>query len=160
MHERRSTNRQSLWMAASFVAGIMIAIGGPRLLHGYSSPHLQEIARATSQDGTVDAVLMVNGCGAMCSDTYLVTIVPRGAKAPTEIGHYDFSADDMVDGQIRWRQSHLLEISYKKALINQFRNLSYPFAKPGNVESWNYKVELRLAPMSQDFSYLHAGPNP
>jgi hypothetical protein len=155
-----STNRQLLRIAVAFIAGIMVAVVGPWLLRGhFSSQRLQEIARVTSPDGTVDAVLWVDGCGAMCSDTYLVSVVPRGAKVPTAIEHYAFSADDMTDGRIRWRQSHLLEISYRRALINQFRNLSYPFAKPGNLESWNYKVELRLAPTSQDFSYLREPPN-
>src|SRR5579864_523788 len=108
-----STNRQLLWIAVAFIAGIMVAVVGPWLLRGhFSSQRLQEIARVTSPDG---------GCGAMCSDTYLVSVVPRGAKVPTAIEHYAFSADDMTDGQIRWRQSHLLEISYRRALINQFR---------------------------------------
>jgi hypothetical protein len=160
MHEASGgTNRQMLRLALSFIAGIMVALGGQWLLHPhFSSQHLQEIARATSPDGTVDAVFLVNGCGAMCSDAYLVSVVPRGAKPPATIEQYAFSADGMTEGQICWRQSRLLEISYRRALINQFRNLSYPFAKPGDMESWKYKVELRLAPMSQDFSYLGEAP--
>ena len=152
------TSRRWLRITVPFVAGIVITLGATWLLHAsvrhFRSQRLQEIARATSPDGAVDAVLLVNGCGAMCADNYLVTVVPKGTNAPAEIEDYLFSADDMAGEQIRWRQSHLLEISYKKALIYQFRNLSHPFAKPGNMESRKYKVEVRLAPASPDFSYL------
>jgi hypothetical protein len=152
------TTRRWLRITVPFVAGIVVTLGTTWLLHAstrhFLGQNLHEIARATSPDGAVDAVLLINGCGAMCADNYLVTVVPKGTNAPADIENYLFSADDMADGQIRWRQSHLLEISYNKALIYQFRNLSHPFAKPGNIESWKYRVEVRLAPASPDFSYL------
>ena len=65
-----------------------------------------------------------------------------------------FPSISMVDAQLHWKQPHLLEIGDKKALINDFRNVSYPFAKFGDQSSWRYKVELRLAPSSEGFSYL------
>jgi hypothetical protein len=152
------TTRRWLRITVPFVAGIVFTLGATRLLHAstrhFCKQNLHEIARTTSPDGAVDAVLLINGCGAMCADNYLVTVVPKGANAPADIENYLFSADEMAEGQIRWRQSHLLEISHNKRLIYRFRNLSYPFAKPGNMGSWKYQVEVRLAPASPDFSYL------
>ena len=87
----------------------------------------------------------------VCSDTYQVTVLPKGAKTPTDAERYAFSADDMVGAQLHWKQPHLLEIVYKKARINDFRNISYPFAKFGDQASWEYKVEIRLAPSSEGF---------
>jgi hypothetical protein len=39
-------------------------------------------------------------------------------------------------------------------LINSFHNVVYPFGQQGNIESWHYAVEIRLAPSSSGFSYL------
>jgi len=110
----------------------------------------KEIARVTSPDGTVDAVMIVLGCGPTCSDTYLAIVIPKGAKAPVDIQQFNFSADT----QMQWKQPHLLEVAYNRPFINQFRNISYSFAKFGSPETWDYKVEIRLAPTSTGFSYL------
>ena len=154
----RANHRQALWIASAFLAGIALAIFGPWALRNLVKTifpyHPEEVARVTSPDGVVDAVMINSDCGVPCSNTYLVVIVPKGGKPPEAFERYEFSADNMVDGQMRWKQPHLLEIAYRIALINQFRNLSYPLAKPGDKGSWDYKVEVRLAPSSQDFSYL------
>jgi hypothetical protein len=150
--------RQIILVLASFAIGIAITILAPwtlRRLGGIIFPiPRQEVARVTSPDGTVDAVMVVLGCGPTCSDTYLATVVPKGAKAPVEIQQFNFSADDLTDAHLQWQQPHLVEIAYNRALINQFRNISYPFAKFGAPETWDYKVEIRLAPASTGFSYL------
>ena len=128
-----------LRITVPFVAGIVVTVGATWLLHAsvrrFRSQNLQEIARATSPDGAVDAVLLINGCGAMCADNYLVTVVPKGTTAPAEIENYLFSADDMADGQIRWRQSHLLEISYKKALIFSTYEAAEKYSPPESIEN-------------------------
>lgn len=153
-------NRRWLKTTLPFIAGVVITLGASWLLHASvrhsSSRNLQEIARTTSPDGAVDAVLLIDACGAMCADNYLVVVVPKGNHAPVEAEDYLFSADDVADAKIHWQQSHLLEISYRRALIYQFRNVSYPFAEPGNTRSWKYQVEVRLAPESPDFSYLQS----
>ena len=118
--------------------------------------HRWEVARVLSPDQTVDAVIVGSGCGALCSDTYFVTVVPRRRKPPMDIERFAFSADDMADAQLHWQQPHLLEIRYSKALITNFRNVVYPFAIFGDQGSWDYQVELRLAPSSTGFSYLTA----
>ena len=160
----RPSKRTILLTALSFTAGIVVTIFGPWLVRSALSrvilpEHRWEVTRATSPDGAVDAVMVGSGCGPMCADTYLVTVVPKGDQTPADVQRYVFSADDMVDAQIHWKEAHLLEITYKKAFINDFRNVSYPFAKFGDQASWEYKVELRLAPSSQGFSYLQDGTN-
>src|SRR5579864_5505911 len=73
------TSRRWLRITFPFVAGIVVTLGATWLLHAsvrhFRGQNLQEIARATSPDGAVDAVLLINGCGAMCDDNYLVTTV-------------------------------------------------------------------------------------
>jgi hypothetical protein len=158
----RPPTRAILWTVGAFIAGVVVTAFGPSLVNSALSKiilpeHRWEVARVASPDGTVDAVIVGSGCGPLCSDTYQVTVVPKGAKAPTSVEQYAFSADDMVDAELRWKQPHLLEIEYKKARINDFRNVAYPFAKFGDQESWKYRVELRLAPSSAGFSYLQDG---
>ena len=41
-----------------------------------------------------------------------------------------------------------------ESLIVVFRNVTYPLARPGNVESWQYGVEIHLSPSTARFSYL------
>jgi hypothetical protein len=155
----RPPMRAVFWTVGAFIAGIVATAFGPSLVNTALSKiilpeHRWEVARVASPDGTVDAVMVGSGCGPLCADTYLVTVVPKGSKVPTDVERYAFSGDDMVDAQLHWKQPNLLEIAYKKARINDFRNVSYPFAKFGDQESWKYKVELRLAPSSEGFSYL------
>jgi hypothetical protein len=151
--------RAVLWTVGAFITGIVVTAFGPSLVNSALSRIIlpeqrREVARVPSPDGTVDALMVGSSCGPLCSDTYLVTVVPKGGKVPTDVERYAFSANDMVDAQLHWKQPHLLEIGDKKALINDFRNVSYPFAKFGDQSSWRYKVDLRLAPSSEGFSYL------
>jgi len=151
--------RQLLQISLAFILGIAFAnFVGKLIYRGIDKvlfpEHRTEIARVTSPDGAVDAVMMVSNCGAPCSNTYSVIVVPKGRKVPDDSVQYVFSADDMVNPQVSWKQAHLLEIAYAKAFINAYRNVSSPFGVPGNVESWDYEDEIRLAPSSPDFSYL------
>lgn len=110
----------------------------------------EEIARTSSPDGALDAVMIRTDPGAVSSYGYEVHIVPKGTK-PREGSHYAiFSAKHMEHEKLVWKQSHLLEIQYEKAHIFYFCNLWYD-RKFQNAE---YFVELRLAPRSVGFSYL------
>ncbi|OLB97355.1 MAG: hypothetical protein AUG83_00480 [Acidobacteria bacterium 13_1_20CM_4_57_11] len=157
-----SSTIRRLWLLfASFVVGMGVGFVAPKLIgaavHRMILPiSRKEVARAVSPDGTVDAVMMVTDCGAPCSFAYAVYVVPKGQEAPASntLGQDVFSAENVVDGKLVWRQSHLLEISYSKALIDGFRNLVYPFGKIGDEASWRYAVEVRLSPASTGFSYL------
>ncbi len=152
-------NNRLLQITVAFVLGVALAILVPKLVIGglkkvLFPDHRSEVSRVTSPDGIVDAVMVLSNCGAPCPANYSIVVVPRGGKAPADLDQYVFSADDMVNPKLSWNQPHLLQIAFTKALINNFRNLSHPFGVPGKVESWNYAVEIRLAPSSPDFSYL------
>lgn len=154
--------RRTLSVVLSFLAGIAVATIGPWLIRtgvGRLFPlHYEEIARATSPDGTVDAVLEGNDCGAPCSAGYSVSVVPKGSPPLKDPVQQVFIADDMVNPQIRWDELHLLDITYDKAYIWSFHNITYPFGRPGDRASWKkYVVEIRLTPSSPRFSYLAEG---
>jgi hypothetical protein len=151
-----------LFVFLSFSAGIAVGILAPWLLRDGAGrvlfpEHRHEIARATSPDGTVDAVMEGIECGAPCSSGYSVSVVPKGSAPPKDPVQHILVADDMVNAQIRWNESHLLDISYDRAFIHSFRNVTYPLGQRGNVESWRYAVEIRLSPSSARFSYLVDG---
>ncbi|HKV61528.1 MAG TPA: hypothetical protein VJO16_06425 [Candidatus Acidoferrum sp.] len=146
----------------SFIAGIAIGTMAPRLIRGAVDrqlfpEHRREISRATSPDGTVDAVLEGIECGAACSSGYSVSVVPKGNAPLKDPVQQVFAADDMVNAQIRWDEAHLLDISYDKAFIHNFRNVAYPFGRAGDEGSWRYAVEIHLIPSSPRFSYLVDG---
>ena len=141
------------------MAGVVASIAAPRLIQRGADElllpeHRHEIARTTSPDGNVDAVMEGIECGAPCSSGYFVSVVPKGSAPLKKPEQQVFVADNMVNAQIRWDEPHLLDISYDKAFINNFRNVAYPFGRAGDVGSWNYAVEIRLAPSSPTFSYL------
>lgn len=146
----------------SFIAGIAVGIVAPRLIQRGADrllfpEHHREIARATSPDGTVDAVMEGIECGAPCSSGYSVSVVPKGSAPLKDPVQQVFVADDVVNAQIRWNEPHLLGISYDKAFIHNFRNVAYPFGRPGDLGSWRYVVEIHLIPSSPHFSYLVEG---
>jgi TonB family protein len=149
---------RTLAVFLSFAAGIAIGIAAPRLIHGADKllfpEHRHEIVRATSPDGAVDAVMEGIECGAPCSSGYAISIVAKGSAPRKDPVQQVFVANDVVNGQIRWEESHLLDISYDKAFIHNFRNVAYPFGRGGDVNSWRYAVEVHLTPSSPRFSYL------
>lgn len=153
-------NRQhALSVLLSFVSGIAVGLLAPWLFHKAADKvlfpeHCIEVARVTSPDGRVDAVAERVDCGAPCSSGYSVSVVPRGAAFPSEPAQRIFLADGIVNPQLKWDEPHLLDIAYDKALIQNFRNVSYPLGRPGNIESWDYAVEVHLSPSSARFSYL------
>jgi hypothetical protein len=157
--------RHLLATVVSFFAGIAVAFLGPRLIHAAAARLLfpenrTEIARIPSPDGMVDAVAQRTNCGAPCSSSYVVSIVPKGAIAPRDSEKQVFLADDIVNAQVRWKEPHLLDIGYDKAFIENFRNVTYPLGSPGDVESWHYAVEVHLSPSSAGFSYLGDSTGP
>jgi hypothetical protein len=137
----------------SFLAGIVAASAAPWLVSSIDDRLLpenrKEIARVTSPDGAVDAVMIRTNCGAPCSFGYEVYILGKGKRPPSDPQRALFSADDVLAGEISWTQPHLLSIGYTRAKIYSFRNISYPFGEFGAKEkNWKYEVELRLAPSS------------
>jgi len=153
-----ASRRLVLYIAISFLAGIACAIVVPSLI-GRSADRLfrldqEEIARVTSPDGVVDAVMIRDNCGAVCPYGYSVFVVPKAQPAPSDLKQSAFSADDMVGERLAWKQPHLLSIGYDKALIYRFHNVSYPLGEfHARQNNWDYKVEVQLVP-SAAFAYL------
>src|SRR5271169_4249919 len=111
-----SRNRAALTILLSFIGGVACAVLAPWLIGRVADRWLfpkdrHEIARTTSPDGTVDAVTEMIECGAPCSSTYAVSVVPRGGTAPTDPVQQVFMADDMVNAHVQWKESRLLDIS-------------------------------------------------
>lgn len=148
-------------LLASFLVGVAVAVILPTSTRTLSDLLFRvprkEIARITSPDNVVDAVVIEIGCGAPCSSTALVYVVPKGKVPSNDPGRAIFSADDLVGEKFSWTAPHLLEIAYTKALINRFTNVSYPFAVFGKEDTWKYVVEARLAPSSTGYSYIKEG---
>ena len=155
------TTRRILLLILSFLAGVLAEYLTPKLVAFVLRPVIfretrKEVVRASSPDGTVDAIMTVADCGVPCSFAYAVYVVPKGQAAPEPkaLPKEVFSAENLVEGKLVWTQSRLLQISYKKALIDDFRNVAYPFGKIGDEASWRYSVEIRLSPTTPGFSYL------
>ena len=153
-----ASRRLVLYVLISFLAGIACAVVVPLLIGSAAGRlfplELKEIARATSPDGAVDAVMIRTNCGALCSFGYSVFVVPKGQPAPSDLKQNVFSADDMVGERFVWKQPHLLSIGYDKALIYAFRNVSHPLGEfNARQNNWSYIVEVQLAP-STAFAYL------
>ena len=141
-------------VAVGALAPWIVKVSAARLLFPETR---SEVARVTSPDGVVDAVALRIDCGAPCSSAYAVSVVPKGTFPPKNSDRQFFLADEITNPQIRWKESHLLDIAYDRASIGSFRNVVYPLGKVGAPETWHYAVEARLSPSSPSFSYLR-GP--
>ena len=113
-----------------------------------------EEERVTSPDGLLDAILLrEDGGGAAGGWEWYVYIANKGKPAEEGSAHLIFNAGTLTGEKLLWKQPHLLEIQYDYAYINQFKNLevAHPVV---NGEQREYLIEIRLAPVSQDFSLL------
>jgi|GEM_PF-2383828 len=117
-----------------------------------SSSH--EVARAASQNGREDAVLLEVESGlTRKQQSWEVHVVPHGmpiGKSPSI-----FSARQVSDGSIAWVEASLLEIRYRRARIDYFTN---SYSSPNDEEY--PAIEVRLAPLSPGFSYLQPATAP
>jgi hypothetical protein len=153
-------NSSRLLLAAGwFSAGVICAIVAPKLFrlglsHVVFPEHRVELSRVTSPDADVDAVMIRSDCGARCSTNYSVFLVPKGNRVRENSDQAAFSAVDMSDEHLAWKQPHLLEVAYGRAFILGFQNVSYPFKETVKSQKPIYRVEIRLAPISPGFSYL------
>jgi hypothetical protein len=146
-----SRGRWFTHIVLSFLIGVAATIGVPKLLSGIGDHvfpiGLEEIARVTSPDGVLDAVVIRDNCGVPCPYGYSVFLVPKGERAPEDLQRAIFRADSMVDEKLAWNPGHILEIAYSKAEIYAFRNMAYPLGDFGRKEkNWEYRVEVRLVP--------------
>ena len=102
----------------------------------------KEVARLTSPDSVVDAVMVETNCGATCPFAYEVTVAPRGAvnvsSEPLLV------IDHAVGLELRWSAPRQLDIVFDSARIYQFKN----FWSSRDIQNYAYVVELHLAPRS------------
>ena len=122
----------------------------------YTVPKADEVTRATSPNGQLDAVLVrEDGGGAAGGWDWSVYIVAKGNPVVRPRSRSLFNAGTLTDEKIIWTREHLLEIHYDIAYINQFTNIWGSSELQNGGEGRNeYFVEIRLAPSSRDFSRL------
>ena len=119
---------------------------------------LTEQSRVTSPNGKLDAVLLQDLYGGAVgggveSDVY---IVRSGAPVRMGTARKILQAEPFAGGKLVWKQDHLLQIHYDVAHVEQFRNLwgLWEIENVGSAGERDYEVEIRLEPLSGDFSML------
>ncbi len=98
----------------------------------------EEMARISSPDFRVDAILIRANAGATTSFVFEVYIVQSGDVLTEE--HLLFRGDKMEGLKLRWVQSKLLTIQYEQGQIFHFSN----FWSSKDVQNFKYQVEIRL----------------
>jgi hypothetical protein len=98
----------------------------------------EEVTRAPSPDGTVDAVVLLRNCGATVPDAYRVYVMEEGG-VPDLDDETSVFVSDKTDGiNVRWEADKRLRISYTKARIFHFKN----FWQSKNVDNFSYIVSV------------------
>ncbi len=97
----------------------------------------KEIFRKTSQDNTVDVVILTKDCGATTSVNKSVYIVPKG-ELVKDIAPI-FLADHVSNLEAKWMKPKFLIITYNKARIFEFTN----FWSSKKVNNFLYEVTIR-----------------
>lgn len=109
-----------------------------------------ELIRTTSPDGVVDAVMEEVNPGAFSSYIYNVYVVPKGGKLE---GQAMLSGSHFDGWKLRWKEPHLLDLEYLSGHISGYNsNWSSQQVKNGD-----YRVELRLTPLTDGFLVLKPG---
>lgn len=102
--------------------------------------NIVELGRITSPDAVVDAVIAEDrGGGAVGRVSELVYIVPTGGKVK-DWNAYQFYASKVESLSVHWARPGMLEVHYRKARINTFRNIWYS----RDVSNFHYVEELEL----------------
>ena len=81
-----------------------------------------ELSRVALDGGGVEAIVTERGCGATTSFTYMVHVVPEGARP--EERDMVFFADKARNLRVTWQDGARLLITYDAAKIFSFRNFS------------------------------------
>jgi hypothetical protein len=111
-----------------------------------------EVARVTSPDNSVDAVgVRYRPDGIMVGDRYYLLLLNRGElpyDVPTMIdwrGAIVLEAGGYEGIELKWLSSSVLQVSYRKAKIHEFKN-HYHGGSPHNESFREY--EIQLCPLS------------
>jgi hypothetical protein len=132
-----------IWCLCQFGATLVF------LVFGVIFQSTKEIARVTSPDGLVDAVMTETSPGmSMESDYYDIYLVPSGSK---ELSKRDRMVEgtNLEDSRITWIGPRLLEIPYADACIDKFFNGWCSDA----VQNCDYVVEVRLIPPADSVAH-------
>lgn len=112
----------------------------------------------TSPNGQLDAVLVQDSYGGAVgggieSDVY---IVRKGAPISSDKTRKVLQAEPFSGGKLIWKQDHLLEIQFDVARVEHFRNVwgLWEVEDVGSTGQHDFEVEIRLEPLSRDFSIL------
>lgn len=127
-------------LAMSVMAQVM------RDVNDYYFP-TQEIARVTSPDAKIDAVVIEQGGPATNSFSYDVYLVSKGASIP-ERDDSVFTADKAEQGiRVRWLADRHLRTEYVRADIYHFTNFWY---HPDTIDGSPplYEVRISESPVS------------
>ena len=103
------------------------------------------MSRVTSPDSRVDAVLVCYGNGNTTAESVRVFVVPAHGRTDSAS---TLLCDKYEEVKLSWSAPRRLVFSYKKARIFEFSN----FWQSGDVDNFNYLVEIRLAPPSASSS--------
>jgi hypothetical protein len=153
--------RRLFWIA------LIIAAFGVGYAAGWLSPHHSlrdlervqgaEKQRVTDPSGQFDAVLLLESWGGPIGEiNWYICIVEKGRSAAS-VQEASIVASDVRGAKLVWRQPHLLEFQYERAMILEFTNLwGSNEIKPKAAFSGGdpYWVEIRLAPTSPGFSLV------
>jgi hypothetical protein len=138
--------------ALVFIAGLCSPLASEIIPDSASQPIHREMTRSASPARLRDAVLLETRSGIFTRRySYEVYIVGHGMRTAGE--KPVLSATSAENIAVRWRDVNFLEISYRKARIEQFTNY-WPDPPDRNPRT----VEIGLAPLSGGFSYLVPGP--
>ena len=145
---------------AAFALGVVCCLfASPITDHLFpgGKSEVDEVMRVGSPDGLFDGVMIQQDWGgAMGGSMWDVYIVPRAEPVLIDRRKAVFHADKLSKPYLLWKQPHLLEIGYNVAEIGQFRNLwaNYDPKYAGHPGKYGYFVEVRLVPLSPDYSLL------
>ncbi len=127
---------------------ILLSLAG--CIRIFGEPQHEEVARAKSPDGVVDAVLVRTNGGATTAFVFSVFVVPSGTVFDHKAALFQserslFAADHQEGLQLSWRAPKFLEVRFGKARIFRFTN----FWHTQEVQNFTYIVELRLVPTDE-----------
>lgn len=120
------------------VFGLMSILAGC----GRTSTDGKEIARVTSPDGRVDAIVIEVRTGATVPTPTELYISPKGAKPILD--DLVLRGDHFENVSVRWESDKLLELSYSAARIYRFSN----FWRSRSIDDSAYLVEIKLRALS------------
>jgi hypothetical protein len=148
----------TLWRRTFYAVAFLTGLCTP-LISNLTSwlllrPTRYELTRIASPYTAEDGVLLETVAGLFKRrPVYEVFIVPHGGSVSGS--RPVMSASEVTNLAISWREARMLTITYRRARIDQFMNYW-----PNLSTAGERAVEIRLLPLSGEFSILVPGHNP